>query len=147
MTSVKTMVIAGYMPYQITQSQILGLCNINEWWKRHRSHTLARLGCIFLCHVTCLRPHRRGGHCTNILTVVTKWSQWSSKLYLQKNNYVQPAPPTHPPHPSSRTCTIRHIKTGTVCVSSYGDPPPPPPPPQYLLSRAYADVYFARSYI
>ena len=33
---------------------ILRLCNINGWWTWHRSHTLARFGHNFVCHVTYL---------------------------------------------------------------------------------------------
>ena len=33
---------------------ILGLCNINEWWRWHISHTVARFGCNLVCHVTYL---------------------------------------------------------------------------------------------
>ena len=32
----------------------IGLCNINEWWRGHRSHTLACYGRDFVCHVTYL---------------------------------------------------------------------------------------------
>ena len=31
--------------------QFSGLCNINEWRKRHRSHTVDRFGCNFVCQV------------------------------------------------------------------------------------------------
>ena len=51
---------------------ILGLCNMNEWWRWHRSQTLARFGCNFVCHATFL--------------------QSNSKLYVQKNNYVPNSP-------------------------------------------------------
>ena len=33
---------------------IRGLCNIKEWWRWHRLHTLARFGRNFVCHVTYL---------------------------------------------------------------------------------------------
>ena len=35
-------------------NQFLGLCNINEWRRGHRSHTLACFGRNFVCHVTYL---------------------------------------------------------------------------------------------
>ena len=55
---VKTIVIVAYLPYQVTQI-ILGLWNINEWWRWPRSHTLARFGRNFVCHVTCLPISRQ----------------------------------------------------------------------------------------
>ena len=33
---------------------LIGLCDINEWRREHRSHTLARFGRNFVCHVTYL---------------------------------------------------------------------------------------------
>ena len=33
---------------------ILGLCDINEWWRGHRSHTLTCFGRNFVCHMTYL---------------------------------------------------------------------------------------------
>ena len=33
---------------------ILGLCNVNEWWKWHRSHILASFWCNVVCDVTYL---------------------------------------------------------------------------------------------
>ena len=50
----KTIVIAGYLPHHITQNQFSKLCNINAWWKRHRSQTVARFGCKSACRVTYL---------------------------------------------------------------------------------------------
>ena len=37
------------------------LCDINAWWKRHRSYSAARFGCNFACHVTYLpiSPQRK----------------------------------------------------------------------------------------
>ena len=32
----------------------IGPCNINEWWRWHRSHNLARSGRNFVCYVTYL---------------------------------------------------------------------------------------------
>ena len=49
---VKVATVAGYLPCQVTQNQFPGLCNINEWWKRQRPHTVARFGCNCVCHVT-----------------------------------------------------------------------------------------------
>ena len=57
MATVKTIAIAGHLPCQVTYN------NINDRRKRHRSHTVARSGCNFVCHLTYLlispqgRPH------------------------------------------------------------------------------------------
>ena len=50
--TVKTVVIAVYLPYQFTQNQFSGLCFINECWSRHISHTVARFGCVFVCQAS-----------------------------------------------------------------------------------------------
>ena len=97
MATVKTIVIAGYLRFQVTQNQFWGLCDINEWWKRHRSDTVTRFGCNFVCHVICLPISPKGKPRTNFLTVVTYSDQSNSKLYSQKNNYV-PNPPVELAH-------------------------------------------------
>ena len=71
---------------------ILGLCNINEWWRWQRSHILARLDEISCVTWFIYRSHRREEHGSNSLTAVTYSSQSNSKLYVQRNNYV-PNPP------------------------------------------------------
>ena len=48
-----TTVIVAYLPSNHTKL-FLWLCNINEWWRGHRSHTLARFGHNFVCRVTYL---------------------------------------------------------------------------------------------
>ena len=60
----KTTVIAGYLPYQITQNRFLGLWNINEWWKGHKLHIVTRCGCNVVSHVTYLPilPQGRARH-------------------------------------------------------------------------------------
>ena len=50
-TTANTVVIVCYLTYQITQNWFLGLCIIDESWKRHNSHTRARFGCNCVCHV------------------------------------------------------------------------------------------------
>ena len=50
-TTVKAIVIASYLPRLATQNQFSGLCNIHEWWKQHRSHTVARFWRTFVCYV------------------------------------------------------------------------------------------------
>ena len=83
---VKTIVIVSYLPSNDTKL-FLWLCNINEWWRGHRSYTLAHFGRNFVCHVTYLpiSPQRRP-------RFELPYRQSNSKLYAQKNNYV-PNPP------------------------------------------------------
>ena len=106
----------------------LGLYNVNEWRREHRSHILARFGRNCVCHVTYLpicRSHRWRDHGSNFLTAVTYSSKSNLELYVVKN-YLRTEPP-------SRTCPVlwcycRHI-TGEAgprlniktVLSTYGD--------------------------
>ena len=78
-----------------SQKLILGLCNIKEWWIWHRSHTLARFGRNFVCHLTYLPISPQWRPRFELSYAVTSSNQSNSKLYVQKNNYV-PKPPVEP---------------------------------------------------
>ena len=79
--------------YTRLQKYFSGLCNINKWWKQHRSHCIvARFGYNFVCHVTYLPIYPQGDNGTNFLTTVTYNSYSNSKLYKEKNDCV-PNPP------------------------------------------------------
>ena len=49
--TVKTIAIAGYLPYQIIRKQFWWLCDKNAWWKRYTPRTVARFGCNVVYHV------------------------------------------------------------------------------------------------
>ena len=70
---VKTIVIVTYGLFAISDHMklILRLCYIHEWWRWYRLHTLARFGRNFAPRDFFYRSHRRGGHGTNFLTVLT----------------------------------------------------------------------------
>ena len=72
--------------------KFLGLCNINEWGRRHRSHTLAHLDAISCVTWLIYWSHRGRIHGSNFLTALTYSTQSNSKLYVQKNNYVPNSP-------------------------------------------------------
>ena len=44
----------------VLSGQFARLCNMSEWRKRHRSHTVARFGCNSVCHVTYLPSSPQG---------------------------------------------------------------------------------------
>ena len=91
---------------------ILGLCNMNKWWRWHRLHTLARFGRNFVCHVTYLpistqeRPRvelsYRGYSQQPVEFKIVRTEKWlRTKL-------------------PSRTCPLRslHIGTAVVCFGT-----------------------------
>ena len=71
---------------------ILGRCSMNKWWRWHRSHILACFGRNFVCHVTYLPISPQGRPRFERSYRITYSSQWNSKLYVQKNNYVPNSP-------------------------------------------------------
>ena len=78
--------------YMRSHKLIVVLCNINEWWRWHRSQTLARFGRISYITWLICRCHRRGGHGLNFITAVTYSSHSNSKLYSQINNNAPKRP-------------------------------------------------------
>ena len=69
-----------------------GLCNMNEWWRWHRSHILARLEVISCVMWLIYRSHHRGGNGSNFLTEITYNSQSNSKLCIQKKIITHQTP-------------------------------------------------------
>ena len=57
---VKTIEICGVFVISDNTKLILGLCNMNEWWRWHRLHTVACFGRNFLWHVTYLPISPKG---------------------------------------------------------------------------------------
>ena len=60
------------------------LCNINEWWKRHRSHIVANWGCNFVFHVTYLPISPKGRSRYEVFTVVIYNCQSNSNCTYRK---------------------------------------------------------------
>ena len=60
------------------------LCNINEWWKRHSSHTVAHCGCNFVFHVTYLPISPKGRSRYEVFTVAIYNCQSNSNCPYRK---------------------------------------------------------------
>ena len=87
--TMKTIIIAGYLPYRIT-NKINFQCFViykRIVKKRCTTHVVAHCGCNFF-----MSRDIRGGHGTNFLIAVTYESQYHPTLCLQKNDYVQTPP-------------------------------------------------------
>ena len=65
---------------------------MNEWWRWHRSHTLACFVSNFVCHLTYLPIPPQGRPRFEFSYRVTYSNQSNSTLYVQKNDYVPNSP-------------------------------------------------------
>ena len=71
---------------------ILGLCNINEWWRWHRSHTLACFWHSFVCHVTYLPISPQGRPRFELCYRVYLQQPVEFKIVRTENYYVPNSP-------------------------------------------------------
>ena len=74
---IKTIEIVAYLLSDNTKL-ILGLYNMNEWWRWHRSHTLACFGLNFVCHLTFFTDLTTGN--TTVRTFVPRLLTAASRI-------------------------------------------------------------------